>query len=139
MNELYGRGIDSVKICDCLIPAFYETIKNDSTHLVKFKEVGLHTLEDTLAEKFQPVYNSCVLENIIDTSYRLRLTGIYKDKFLKQFRDSLMEIIPQNRQEALTNCFLEKLDSSLTIKETILMDTVVEHKILELTGQCLFN
>jgi hypothetical protein len=40
MNELFGRGIDSSKVCDCLIPGFYQLIKNDSSKIKKFEEMG---------------------------------------------------------------------------------------------------
>jgi hypothetical protein len=141
MNDMYGKGIDSLKICDCLVPAFYEVIKNDSTHLRKFKDVGMHLLEDTLAEKFQVIYNNCVLKNIIDTTYRLRLTGVNKGKYLKLFQDSLMEkrIQLPISLEAVSRCFIEKLDSSLTIRESIIMDSIVEYKIMAMAKSCLLD
>jgi hypothetical protein len=141
MNEMYGKGIDSLKICDCLVPAFYEFIKNDSTHLQKFKDVGMHLLEGTLVGKFQLIYNNCVLENIIDTTYRLRFTGVNKDKYLKLFRDSLMmkRVQLPRSLDSLSICIIEKLDSSLTIKETIVIDSIVEHKIMKLAKSCLLD
>ena len=42
VNELFGAGIDSSKVCDCLIPKFYELVKDDTLQLAKFKEVGIH-------------------------------------------------------------------------------------------------
>ena len=39
MNELFGRGIDSVNMCKCLIPKFYELIKDDPGKIDRFKEV----------------------------------------------------------------------------------------------------
>jgi hypothetical protein len=37
MNELFGRGIDASKMCDCLIPKFYPLIKDDPAKVKSLK------------------------------------------------------------------------------------------------------
>src|SRR5205085_2345161 len=48
MNELFGRGIDSSRMCDCLIPKFYDLVKDDHSKVEKFQEIGFFKLEGAL-------------------------------------------------------------------------------------------
>ena len=45
MNELFGKGLDSSKMCDCLLPKFYTLIKNDPAKVQKFEEIGFFKVE----------------------------------------------------------------------------------------------
>ena len=49
MNTIFGNSVDSSKLCDCLIPSFYNIIKSDPQLVEKFKtSAGFFKLEGTL-------------------------------------------------------------------------------------------
>jgi len=45
IHDLFGNGVDSIAMCKCLLPKFYELIKDDPDKVDHFKEVGFFKLE----------------------------------------------------------------------------------------------
>jgi hypothetical protein len=118
MNELYGRGIDSSKLCDCLIPRFYELIKNDPSKTKKFEEMGLFQLDGPLNNGVIVFFGECASKNIADSSFKLNLEK-FKEPFLKKLKDSL-STYKQFRNydfDSLAKCYFENLNGKVTIAE----------------------
>lgn len=138
MNELFGRSVDSSKLCNCLIPHFYELIKNDPSSMKKFEEMGFFKLEGALNDSAQSLLANCVRQNIIDTSFRIDMEK-FKGPFLKRLKDSL-EHCPEFRtfnQDSLANCFFQSLKGNITIKEFFSEDYLKIQKLKVAMTNCL--
>ena len=88
VNELFGAAVDSVKVCDCALPKYYEIIKNDPEKVKKFEEVGFWGLEGGGKESSMSLFKDCIVANILDTTYKMNL-GKYRQVLVKQFNDSI--------------------------------------------------
>jgi hypothetical protein len=92
MNQLFGKGVDSSKMCDCLLPKFYQLIKNDPAKVQKFEAMGFFKVEGSARDSATKIFRECVLENILDTSYKMDIQQ-FKEPFLQKLQDSI-KIIP---------------------------------------------
>ena len=86
MNQLYGRGLDSSKICDCMIPKFYELIKHDPSKVKKFEEVVMFTLEGPLNDSFIVLFGNCAAQSMADTTFIVDLEKIQRTIYKKAYR-----------------------------------------------------
>lgn len=139
MNELYGAGIDSSKVCDCLIPKFYELVKDDSLQLAKFKEVGLHGLEGEKHQKAIPLFENSLRENLLDSSYKLHLTGLYLTGFKRKLRQELdsLDIPNHYNKDSLADCIIDKMNNNITLAEYLTPDYSEVERIMTLFTQCI--
>ena len=80
-NELFGNAVDSVKVCDCALPKYYELIKNDPEKVKKFEEVGFLGLQGG-KDSSMNLFKDCIVANILDTTYKMNL-GKYKQVLVK--------------------------------------------------------
>ena len=139
VNEMFGKGIDSLKVCDCLITTFYNFIKNDSILVERFKQSdGFFKLEDTMQDSAILIFANCVRPNIIDTNFKFQLTPEYslafKDKLKNGFalRSEFKNIDP----ETFSNCIVEKLNGNITIGEYFSDDYYEVPKIKSIMNDC---
>lgn len=139
MNELYGAGIDSSKVCDCLIPKFYELVKDDTLQLAKFKEVGIHELEGEKNQKVIPIFENCLRDNLLDSSFKLHLTGVFLTGFKTKLLQGLIsQNIPNNyNKDVLSNCIIDKMNNNVTLGEYLAADYSKVEKIMTLLNQCI--
>jgi hypothetical protein len=71
MNILFGKAVDSSRMCDCIIPRMYELIKNDSVKMQKYEEIGFLLPEGLKQDSATSIFSNCILEAIIDTTAKL--------------------------------------------------------------------
>ena len=137
MNELFGKGVDSSKMCDCLLPKFCQLIKNDPAKVQKFEEIGFFKVEGSARDSATQIFRECVLDNIVDTSYKLDINQ-FKESFLQKLQDSI-KLIPgweQINADSLGSCLLETLDGKVTIKEYFSDDYLKMDKLREAILKC---
>lgn len=137
MNEFFGRGVDSSKMCDCLIPNFYLLIKDDPEKVRKFAEMGFFKTEGETRAKAMLLFRDCVLESIADTSYKWDIMK-FKEPFLQLLKDSI-KIMPGWEKiniDRLGNCLLENLDGKITIKEYFSEDYTKVDRLKEIILKC---
>jgi len=119
INELLGKGVDSAKMCDCLIPRFYALIKNDSSLVEKFKSAWFFKLEGSWQDNLEQVFVACVKANIVDSSYKFNLISdnriAFKNKLKAGFKQKkeFEKIDP----ERLSDCITDKIAGNITIGE----------------------
>ena len=140
LNELLGKGVDSSKVCDCLIPKFYQLIEKDSVLVEEFKQSGgFFKLKGAMQDSLILLFASCVRPNIIDTNFKFRLTPenslALKDKLKKacQLRTELKNF----DAESLSSCFIEKLNGNITIGEYFSEDYFEVPKIKKIAAECI--
>lgn len=141
INELFGRGLDSVKMCDCIIPAFYEMIKHDSSKMEKFEKLGFFQLEGPANDSLIHFFADCARKSILDSELKVNTSqfaqSIIIDKYKKQF-DSVFQF-KDVESDSLIRCVLNELDGKLTIKEFFANDTSGNEKIKSALIKCIHN
>jgi len=140
INEMFGKGVDSSKVCDCLIPQFYNLIKKDSTLVERFKQSdGFFKLEGSMQDSAISLFANCVRSKIIDTNFKFQLTPEYslafKDKLKKGF--ALRIEFKNIDAETFSNCIVEKLNGNITIGEYFSDDYFEVPKIKKIMTECI--
>lgn len=119
MHQLFEQAVDSSKICDCLIPKFYQLIKHDPTKMQKFKELGFFTLEGSLNDSATLLLQNCIIQNLLDTNYKIRLHKFNREEILKKFQNQI-DLMPELKNiysDSFIGCVFDNLDGKITIKE----------------------
>jgi len=137
-NELYGRSVDSLKVCDCMIAKFYELIKDDSLHLQLFKEKGIHQLEGAANDSLILLYRNCALENLIDTTVKLHLSHELRIKFKQKLQEKFDSFTPRKNlnTESLCDCVIDSLNDNITVKEYLADDYLEIDKVKIIVNAC---
>ncbi len=140
INEMFGKGVDSSKVCDCLIPQFYNLIKKDSILVERFKQSdGVFKLEGSMQDSAILLFANCVRPNIIDTNFKFQLTPEYllafKDKLKKGF--AFRKEFKNIDAETFSNCIVERLNGNITIGEYFSDDYFEVPKIKNIMTECI--
>jgi len=137
MNEFFGKGADSSKICDCLLPGFYQLIKHDAALVHKFRQTGVYKLESTLNDSAGQILRNCVVNNILDTNYYINLRK-FKEPFLERLNHQVRtmpdwQVIDIDRYNS---CLERFFDLQMTIKEYFAEDYTKIDKINSILLSC---
>jgi hypothetical protein len=137
INELFGSGVDPTKMCDCLLPKFYQLIKDDPVKVEKFKEVGFFTLQGNAQESAIQIFRDCVVDNIVDTAHKLDLEK-FREPFLQKLKDTLSTIAEMNQVniDSLSNCIMQGFTGNITIKEYFAEDYLQLEKLNSIWVNC---
>ena len=139
VNELFGRGVDSNKACDCLLPGYYELVKDDPEELTKFDHVGIHVLPGAKNELVNQLIAECIGDHIVDSTYRMHLTGELAMAFRKQLAGRIRADSHYNQYnpDTLALCLVDSLNDHLTIKDYIGLSTWSDAAAKKLISPCL--
>ncbi len=139
INEMFGKGVDSSKACDCLVPEFYDIIKGDTALVEKFKQSGgIFTLDGSMQDSAILLFENCVKPNIIDTNFKFHLTP----EFSLAFKDKLKTGIALRKEfnnidaEIFSNCIVERLNGNITIGEYFSEDYFEVPKLKNIMTEC---
>lgn len=140
IRELYGGAIDSVKACDCMIPGFYNVIKEDSALVQLFIEYRTtFIVEGPLGIPAQEAINNCIRSNIIDTTIKMNLPPESQLKFKVKLAEQLKTWPDADKidLQMTSNCVVDKLVNDLTIAEYFSEDYSKEPKIRSMIFNCI--
>lgn len=139
MNEIFGGGIDSVGMCKCLLPKFYQLIKDDPDKIDHFKEVGFFKLEGKSNDSAILLLRDCVLSNLLDTNYKIKLSQYLKPAMVNKFKEQFESNIQSDKIqfEDFMKCVFENMDGNITIKEYFADDYAENDKIKKIINNCL--
>jgi hypothetical protein len=140
VNELLGRGIDSSKFCECIIPQFYNLIKKDSLLVERFKNSGgFFKLEGSMNDSVIALFGECAKTNIVDSNYKFQMLNQYefafKEKFKKEFK--LHKEFDNIDTDNLSDCIVDKLKGNITVGEYFADDYFEIPKIKRIIVDCL--
>jgi hypothetical protein len=139
MGELFGKGVDSSKLCNCLIPQFYELIKKDSTLVEQFKlSPGFFTLKGSMQDSLSSLLASCVKQNILDTNAIFILTPEFQSALKNKLKKKIEEKNLDGRidPDKFSNCFIEKLNGDITIRDYFSDDYFEVPKLKKIIIEC---
>lgn len=140
IRELYGRAIDSVKACDCMLPGFYNAIKEDTALVQLFKEYRTtFVVEGPLRATAQNAINNCIRSNIIDTTIKINLPPESQLKFKIKLAEQLKTWPDATKidLEMASNCVADRLINDLTVAEYFSEDYNNVPKIRDLIVSCI--
>ncbi len=122
-NELFGKTIDSIKTCDCVVPAFYDFLQANPKDVEKYNNSGLNELDKSKKDKFAALYQRCLLENIIDTNAKLGFTQKVQEQLRIRLKDTLTfqyGPMPENRINGICDCLVKELNNKITVKQYLI-------------------
>ena len=119
INEMYGSAVDSNKMCDCLIPTFYDFVKRNPSQLEKFKQIGLYVLSPDSNAKFIPLFENCLRRNLLDSNHILQFNGIYLQGLKEKLRQALDSVGTLKNYSAtlVADCIADKLNGHITVAQ----------------------
>ena len=120
INSLVPGAVDSIKVCECLLPAFYTLVKDKPALMDQFREnKSFFTLPDSLQHIYEQQMATCIRENILDSNAVIVFSPGNAAKFkhiIKQGLESRKEFANLNT-EAVSNCMVEKLNGHISVLE----------------------
>ena len=140
INSMFEQSVDSNKACDCLLTNFYEIIKNDSSKKAKFKTLGMFQLDTPYLAAYNNSFAKCILKNTIDTSYKLKIRGIFKEVFTRDLKSELKNYqeFKDINEDSAVSCLINTFDQKITIKEYYEENEKVTEKFKDGFRKCLF-
>jgi hypothetical protein len=137
INELFGHGVDSTKTCDCLLPRFYHLIKDDSEKVKTFEEEGFFTLQGKANDSATQIFRDCLVDNIVDTSYKLNIQK-FREPFLQKLKDSLrvLSVLSDVSIDSVSNCVMQSVDGNITIWEYFAEDYLQSENLRSIMKEC---
>ena len=121
-TKVLGKSVDPVAFCKCLIPKFYEDVKNDPEKLKLLKEGNWYNLSKDKQELVSKYFEGCVSETATnDTTAKFTITPrMYikmKEKMKQEFTGT--EIKKTNDVDRFCDCLLNSMQTDFTIKEVL--------------------
>jgi len=137
INDICGNAVDADKTSDCLLPAYYELIKDDTAEVRRFKEIGFHVLSGDKQDSSLYVFRNCILENIIDTNGKINFTAEMKAKMMTMIKQKMatMNLLANQEIESLCNCMVDSLNN-LTVRDYFSDDYLKNERIQVLFNRC---
>ncbi len=121
VDELFGKGVDSNKACDCLLPAYYRLVKDDPEELTKFDYTGIHMLPGHRNDQVNQILSECIGNNIVDSTYIIHLPEAYANRLRQQLADRLRSdtTYKSYNPDSLASCVVSRLNDRLTVPDYI--------------------
>ncbi len=139
VNSLFGRAVDSIKACECILPAFYNAIKTDSLLVQKFKEYrSTFVVDGELSEVSGNAIIDCVRANIVDSMVKFNMTAEYKLRFKQKLNEGF-KARPELENldiEKASDCIIEKLAGNITVAEYFSSDYYEVPRLKALFVEC---
>jgi hypothetical protein len=139
VNELFGKGVDSNKACDCLLPAYYQLVKDDPEELTKFDYTGIHMLPGTRNDQVNQLFTECIGNHIVDSTYIMHLPEAYASRFRQQLADRLRSdpTYKSYNPDSLASCVISRLNDRFTVSDYIGLSQWTTAKAKALLQPCL--
>jgi hypothetical protein len=139
-GKILGNAVDPVAFCKCLIPKFYQYLKNDPEKLKILKKGNLGDLAKDKQEIIAGFLKNCIEQNATsDSTAKLtitpRIARLMKTKMKQELIGS--DIEKTNDLDKYCDCIINSMQTDFTIKE-IMQDNFNEtKKYLKVSEKCL--
>lgn len=138
VNDMFGKAVDSSKACDCLLPGYYELVKNDSEELSRFDNSGIHMLPGARNEQVNALFARCIGEHIIDSTYKMHLTVPYTTRFRQLLADRIRTDTLYNglNEDSVAQCLVDRFNDHITVAEYLGLTTWTDSTVKALFLPC---
>ncbi|MBX3241711.1 MAG: hypothetical protein KIT80_12055 [Chitinophagaceae bacterium] len=140
-TKILGNAVDPVPFCKCLIPKFYQDLKNDSEKLKSLKEGSWYDLGVDKQEVVAKYFQSCITQTGTNDSAAKftitpRMATGMKNKMKQELAGS--DIEKTNDIDKYCDCIINSFQTDFTIKE-IMLDNFNETKKYQKTVEKCLN
>lgn len=139
-TKILGNSVDPVSFCKCLIPKFYEDIKNDPEKLEQLKEGNWNDLSKYKQELVIKYYQNCISQSATnDSTAKLTITPRMAEGIKGQMKKDLIgsEIEKTNDVDKYCDCIINGLQSDFSAKEIMQTNFNETDKYQKLVDKCL--
>ena len=142
-SKVLGSSVDPVAFCKCLLPKFYEDVKNDPEKLRALKGEGSwYDLAKDKQEVMNQYFQSCMMQTATnDSSAKLIITPRMAEGIKKKMKAELIgsDIEKTNDLDKYCDCMVNSLQTDFTVKE-IMQDNFNEtEKYQRVIAKCLLS
>ncbi|MES1249105.1 MAG: hypothetical protein ABUL46_00400 [Chitinophaga rupis] len=141
VGDLFGKAVDSNKACDCLLPGYYELVKNDTEELSKFNYSGIHMLPGARNEQVNALFARCIGKHIIDSAYKMHLTPPYATRFRQLLADRIRtDTLYQGLDaDSVAQCLVDRFNDHITVAEYLGLTTWTDSTVKVVFTPCIIR
>lgn len=119
-SKILGNSVDPVAFCKCLIPKFYQDLKNDPEKLKLLKKGNWYDLAKDKQEVVAEYFQSCMSQTATnDSTAKFTITPRMAVGMKSKMKQELIgsEIENTNNVDKYCDCMINSLQTDFTIKE----------------------
>lgn len=139
-SKILGNSVDPVAFCKCLVPKFYQDLKNDPEKLKLLKEGNWYDLAKDKQEIVAKYFQSCMTQTATnDSTAKFTITPRMAAGMKSKMKQELIgsDIEKTNDVDKYCDCMINSLQTDFTIKE-IMQDNFNEtEKYQKTLEKCL--
>ena len=110
--ELFGKGVNAQNVGDCSTSEIYRLIEFDTNKLRLFRSFGIKSLRQTIYDSIQLANAKCIIENIIDTTFKIKLSPEAEEQMRLKLRNEMKEVASQTGKnlDTLCDCLISQIN-----------------------------
>ena len=127
-SNILGNSVDPVAFCKCLVPKFYQDLKNDPAKLKLLREGNWYDLAKDKQEVVAKYFASCMSQTTTnDTTVKFTITPRMADGMKNKMKQDLVgtDIEKTNDIDKYCDCIINSIQNDFTINE-IMQETFNE-------------
>jgi hypothetical protein len=139
-TKILGNSVDPVAFCKCLIPKFYEDLKNDPEKLKQLKEGNWYDLSKDKQELIIKYYQNCISQSTTnDSTAKLTITPRMAEGIKHKMKQDLVgsEIEKTNNVDKYCDCMIKELQENFSAKEILQTNFSETEKYQKMLNKCL--
>lgn len=139
-GKILGNAVDPVAFCKCLIPKFYQDVKNDPEKLLLLKKGSWYDLARDKRELVTKYFQSCISQTATnDSTAKLTITPRMAAGMKNKMKQELIgsDIEKTNDVDKYCDCMINSLQTDFTIKEVMQDNFNETEKYQKVIEKCL--
>ena len=139
-SKILGNSVDPVAFCKCLVPKFYQDLKNDPEKLKLLKEGNWYELAKDKQEIVAKYFKSCMTQSTTnDSTAKFTITPRMAIGMKNKMKQELIgsDIEKTNDVDKYCDCMLNSLQTEFTIKEIMQDNFNGTEKYQKVVDECL--
>ena len=139
-SKILGNAVDPVAFCKCLIPKFYQDLKNDPEKLKLLKEGNWYDLAKDKQEIVAKYFQSCMsMTATNDSTVKFTITPRMAEGMKSKMKQDLIgsDIEKTNDVDKYCDCMINSLQTDFTIKEIMQDNFNLTEKYQKALEKCL--
>lgn len=139
-KKILGNSVNPIAFCKCLLPKFYEDLKNDPEKLKLLKAGDWSTLSKEKQEMVIKYYQGCISQTATnDTTAKLTITPRMAEGIKKQMKQGLVgtDIEKTNDIDKYCDCMINSLQTDFTATEVMQTNFNETEKYQKAVAKCL--
>lgn len=121
IDTLFEGRVDSDKVCDCMLPAYYEMFKSNPDEFTRLNQGDMNGLSPETKDSLYTLFTNCVAPYVLDTTFRMHLSEGSLANFKAHLAQKLRSKSKVNgiNADSLASCITNRLNGKITILQFI--------------------